>query len=394
MSAILAVDGASKRYLVRPERSLVLGLTRRHPPRPVWALRDVSISVEPGEVLAAIGRNGAGKSTLLKLCSGVTAATEGTIRRPRRVAPLIEVAAGFHPDLTGRENVEVNGRLLGIRPERLRAIFDDIVEFAELNAVIDQQVKQYSTGMLMRLGFAVAAHTEPELLIVDEVLAVGDLPFQHRCLERIKQMREGGAGVLFVSHDLGAVLSLSDRALLLHRGEMQAEGDPQSVVAAYHELLGREGLDVEQSAHDDDDIPLDDALSATHSSFTAPDGTVPSLWETGQRAEIAVRFRAVRDQSPGIIGLQIFNAGGGMISGWMGDEQSIPALRAGEEIDVRMAFTIPVNGGRYVIDVAVAAQDWTTLRWASRGFASFSVAEDKRRAGPVGLSIALDVEPT
>ena len=240
MSAVLLqASGVSKRYRVRTERSMALGLTRRARPKDVWALRELDLTVRAGEVVAVVGRNGAGKSTLLKLAAGVAHPTTGTLRRPRRTAPLIEVGAGFHPELTGRENIGVNARLLGLGTRQIAQVFDDVVAFSELSDVIDQPVRQYSSGMFMRLGFAVAIHTDPELLVVDEVLAVGDLPFQVRCLDRIREMRASGVGVLFVSHNLTAVLSLADRALLLDQGRLDTEGAVSEVVGRYHAMLAQ-----------------------------------------------------------------------------------------------------------------------------------------------------------
>src|SRR3954468_21853306 len=171
MNALLEASGLGKRYVIRPQRSVALSLMRKNRAREFWALRDLDLHVSAGEIVAIIGRNGAGKSTLLKLAAGVTRPTTGRMQRPERVAPLIEVGAGFHPELTGRENVEVNGRLLGLSRQEVAARFDDIVSFSELEGAIDQPVREYSSGMFMRLGFSVAVHTQPELLVVDEVLA-------------------------------------------------------------------------------------------------------------------------------------------------------------------------------------------------------------------------------
>jgi lipopolysaccharide transport system ATP-binding protein len=199
-----------------------------------WALSDVSFEVEPGEVVGIIGRNGAGKSTLLKLLSRITRPTAGAITLRGRVASLLEVGTGFHPDLTGRDNIFLNGAILGMQRAEIRRKFDDIVAFAEVDAFIDTPVKRYSSGMYVRLAFAVAAHLEPEILIVDEVLAVGDAAFQAKCLGKINEVSgRNGRTVLFVSHNMAAVQSLCGRGIFLDAGRVVAEGDTAAIVAAY-----------------------------------------------------------------------------------------------------------------------------------------------------------------
>jgi ABC-type polysaccharide/polyol phosphate transport system ATPase subunit len=213
----------SKRYCVR----------RRGYAREFWALRDVSLDVQRGEALGVIGRNGAGKSTLLKLLAGITAPTEGEIVITGRLAALIEVGSGFHPELTGRENVYLSGAILGMRRREIAAKFDRIVEFAGVAPFIDMPVKWYSSGMYVRLGFAIAAHLDPDVLLIDEVLAVGDAAFQKQCLERIRELRRGGTTAVFISHDLSAVEMLCDRAMLVEGGRITLGGEPGLVTAEY-----------------------------------------------------------------------------------------------------------------------------------------------------------------
>jgi lipopolysaccharide transport system ATP-binding protein len=198
-----------------------------------WALKDVSFDVRQGEVLGIIGRNGAGKSTLLKLLSQITAPTKGCIKMKGRVASLLEVGTGFHPDLTGRENVFLNGAILGMARADITRKFDEIVAFAEVEKFIDTPVKHYSSGMYLRLAFAVAAHLEPEILVVDEVLAVGDAAFQKKCLGTMGSVAHAGRTVLFVSHNMPAIRSLCHRAILLQAGRQAMSGSATSVVASY-----------------------------------------------------------------------------------------------------------------------------------------------------------------
>lgn len=198
-----------------------------------WALDDVSFEVQPGEVLGIIGRNGAGKSTLLKILSRITEPTRGEAVLRGRVASLLEVGTGFHPELTGRENVYLNGAILGMKKREIDARFDEIVAFAEMEKFIDTPVKRYSSGQSVRLGFAVAAHLETEILMVDEVLAVGDVAFQQKCLRRMREMTEAERTVLFVSHNMLAIQKLCTRCILLGKGKVETEGDAATVAERY-----------------------------------------------------------------------------------------------------------------------------------------------------------------
>lgn len=198
-----------------------------------WALHDVSFQVRRGEVLGIIGANGAGKSTLLKILARIIRPTGGYVRVNGRLRALIEVAAGFHPDLTGRENIFLNGAILGMRVSEIKARFDEIVEFSGIGPFLDTPVKRYSSGMFARLGFAVAAHLEPDILLVDEVLAVGDAAFQAKCLGKMEHVAGEGRTVIFVSHNMRAVMQLCDRVILLEHGRIVREGPPEQVVDAY-----------------------------------------------------------------------------------------------------------------------------------------------------------------
>jgi homopolymeric O-antigen transport system ATP-binding protein len=198
-----------------------------------WALREVSFSVAEGEVIGVVGRNGAGKSTLLKLLSRITPPSEGRIRLGGRVASLLEVGTGFHPELSGRENIYMNGAILGMTRREIRSHFDSIVEFAEVERFLDTPIKRYSSGMYVRLAFAVAAHLEPEILLVDEVLAVGDGEFQRKCLGRIAGVARSGRTVLFVSHNLAAIQQVTTRCLLLDGGRLACDGATSEVLATY-----------------------------------------------------------------------------------------------------------------------------------------------------------------
>ena len=226
----------------------------------IHALRDVSFEVAQGEVVGLIGRNGAGKSTLLKVLSRITEPSSGRIAIRGRVASLLEVGTGFHPELTGRENVFLNGSILGMSRTEVKARFDSIVEFAGVEKFIDTPVKRYSTGMYVRLGFSVAAHLQTEILIVDEVLAVGDLEFQRRCLGKMDEAAQSGRTVLFVSHSMPMIASLCRRALLMHEGQLLADGPPSDVIHSYQSGPSASSASVayenERTRPGDDDVRL------------------------------------------------------------------------------------------------------------------------------------------
>lgn len=252
MSVAISVQSVSKRYRIRTtDRTAMYRtlrddlanlagapmrlLTRRSlsPREDFWALKDVSFDVQPGDVVGIIGRNGAGKSTLLKILSRITRPTEGCVRLRGRVASLLEVGTGFHPELTGRENIFLSGAVLGMKHVEIRRRFDEIVAFAEVERFLDTPVKHYSSGMYVRLGFAVAAHLESEILIIDEVLAVGDAIFQKKCLGKMEDVASGGRTVLFVSHNMTAVKSLCQTALLIDAGQLKGCGAARTVADDY-----------------------------------------------------------------------------------------------------------------------------------------------------------------
>jgi lipopolysaccharide transport system ATP-binding protein len=254
MRPIIEVRNLSKRYrlgqLATVQPTLRETLTRglkypfdrlsgRKPPEPkiLWALQNISFEIQPGEVVGIIGRNGAGKSTLLKVLSRIIKPTTGEVDIYGSVGSLLEIGTGFHPDLTGRENIFLNGAIIGMRREEIRNKFDEIVAFAELEEFLDTPIKYYSSGMHLRLAFAVAAHFEPEILILDEVLAVGDAAFQQKCLIKMKDVSSQGRTIFFVSHDLTSIERMCRRVFLIDAGRLKDDGHPSTVIAGYLETL-------------------------------------------------------------------------------------------------------------------------------------------------------------
>ncbi|XAL98846.1 ABC transporter ATP-binding protein [Phycisphaeraceae bacterium D3-23] len=273
-------------------------LRRASAPKPEWfeALRGVSFDVRPGEVLGVIGRNGAGKSTLLKLLARITEPTSGSATLHGRVGSLLEVGTGFHPELSGRENIYLNGAILGMKRREITRQFDAIVDFAEIERFLDTPVKRYSSGMYVRLAFAVAAHLEPEVLLIDEVLAVGDAGFQRKCLGKMSDIAGSGRTVLFVSHDMGAVAKLCDRVMLLDQGQVQSITEPGPAIHQYLQLAA----DWRSDPAGVFSGPLTDALSFTgltindlpedQPQIINPDDTL-TLRVTGHASEAVPAFR-------------------------------------------------------------------------------------------------------
>jgi lipopolysaccharide transport system ATP-binding protein len=253
----------------------------------IWAMRDISFEVHAGDRVGIIGRNGAGKSTLLKVLTRITPPTEGRAELVGTVGSLLEVGTGFHPELTGRENIYLNGAILGMKRVEVRAKFDEIVEFSEIGSYLDTPVKRYSSGMYVRLAFAVAAHLEPDILVVDEVLAVGDLEFQKKCLGRMSDVAREGRTVLFVSHNMGAIASLCSRAVLLDAGKLIADGPTQDVIGTY---ISR-GLDLSGTMEwpDPDTAPGWDTVKI-RAVRVSQDGVVTSDVEIDKEVSVEVDF--------------------------------------------------------------------------------------------------------
>ncbi len=291
----LRFDGVSKRYRIRRDEADTGGggplgrAARRLMARPTdfWAVRDVSFEVRRGEALGIIGHNGAGKSTVLKLLSSITSPTRGEITIRGRLSALIEVGSGFHPELTGRENVFLNGSILGMPRREIARKLDSILAFAGVEQFADTPVKRFSSGMYVRLGFSIAAHLDPDVLLLDEVLAVGDAVFQEKCLTRIDELRRAGTTIVFISHDLGAVERLCDRALLLDHGQVAAEGLPRDVIAAYERgaVAGAPAEDARVAAEDG-------PVRITGAALHTPDGAPTRAVGTGHPLTIRLSYQA------------------------------------------------------------------------------------------------------
>jgi homopolymeric O-antigen transport system ATP-binding protein len=319
----------------------------------MWALRGVSFEVKQGEILGIIGSNGAGKSTLLKILSRVTAPTKGEVRIKGRIASLLEVGTGFHPELTGRENIFLNGAILGMRKAEIRTKLDEIVAFAEIDTYVDTPVKRYSSGMYVRLAFAVAAHLDPEILIVDEVLAVGDAEFQKKCLGKMDSVARAGRTVLFVSHSINAITTLCTQALVLKIGRLAFVGGVTSALTEYG--AATEVADVTEFSSEGLDSNLRRMTMFNNSAN--PPGVVNPLDEV--MFEIEFHARALLEKPQ--IGIALTNFKGDRVfavGSWLGPEQ-LPAIKGART--VRIAFTMPpIVPGRYTLDVGLYDTDTQT----------------------------------
>ena len=277
MPAAVELIGMSKEYTKLEERAMLLRslLPFARPKRSVLhALSDIDLKVDVGETVGVLGRNGAGKSTLLRVLAGVSRPSSGIARIRGRVAPLLSVGVGFHPEMSGRENVYINGMLLGLSSAEIDERFDEIVDFAEIASFIDTPVKFYSSGMFMRLGFSVAVHVDPQVLLVDEVLAVGDLAFQLKCFDRMRELKERGTTIVIVSHSMHAIRLLCPRAILLRHGHLELDGDVEEVIARHHELLS-DGGDAADASHADDGVV--GGVSVVRRDLLGPDGPTHHL---------------------------------------------------------------------------------------------------------------------
>ena len=329
------------------------GLTRasrREPVEKFWALNDVSFDVAHGDVIGIIGRNGSGKSTLLKILSRIVEPTTGIIDLEGRVGSLLEVGTGFHPDLTGRENVFLSGAILGMRRAEIASKFDEIVEFAEVERFIDTQVKHYSSGMYMRLACSVAAQLEPDILVVDEVLAVGDAAFQKKCLGKMGTVARHGRTVLFVSHNMGAVVSLCSRALLLDAGRLVLDADPMTVAARYQATL--------TAPTQTTDLADADHFGTGKARFVSlrivperRDGTTREMMCPGSRLRIETRIEAYATVESANVGITIYDATGyRLVDANTAMQGRFVSMAAGEQADISFALDdVRLKPGSYLV---------------------------------------------
>lgn len=350
----VALRGVSKRFTLYhqggsglKERVLGLARGRQGSREQFWALRDVDVEIPRGETFGLIGHNGCGKSTLLQIVAGILTPDSGEVSTVGRITSLLELGAGFSPDLSGRENIFLNASLHGVPASIIRAKFDEIVEFAELGRFIDTPVRNYSSGMYMRLGFAVAAHLDPEIVLVDEALAVGDEAFQRKCLRKITEFQQRGVTVVLVSHDLLLVERLCSRACLLQRGQVVAIGPTTDVVSRYHQIAAAAGEVAGEYRWGSRvvEIPRVTLLDADNQPVTSV--------QTGDTLTIAFRYHAETPYARPVFGLAIYHEDGTHLTGpnTRTGGLEIPAVQGDGEVRYTIP-RLPLLPGRYVVSVS------------------------------------------
>jgi len=363
--------------------------------REFWALRDVSFEVRRGEALGIIGHNGAGKSTALKLLAGVTAATRGRVRVDGRFAALIELGAGFHPDLTGRENVYLNGSIIGLRKAEIDRQLDSIVDFAGIEKFIDTPVKRYSSGMQARLGFAVAAHVEPDVLLIDEVLSVGDWAFQQKCMKRMEEYRRDGTAIVFVSHNMNAIASLCSKAILLRAGEVMASGSPKEVIDHYTKVAYTVVSDEEAAqATDLEHGRITHHMKIVGADIYDGDGRPVRSFLPGQSATVVLRLCAQRDVEEPIIGIGLRNSEATWVYGTNTGLQKIPTgkILAGEELRVAITLTLNLCVGAYSLSASAAPAEGQIMMDWRENLVAFDVLGQQTANGIADLKASISLQ--
>lgn len=360
----IRAEGLSKSYRIDHEakanyrtlRESLVSLATRPLRRPVegrhetiWALKDVTFEVQRGEALGIIGRNGAGKSTLLKILARITRPTAGRAEVYGRLGSLLEVGTGFHPELTGRENIFLNGAILGMRRHEIQRLFDEIVAFAETERFLDTPVKRYSTGMYMRLAFAVAAHLRTDILVVDEVLAVGDAAFQARCLGKMEDVASQGRTVLFVSHNMAAVAQLCTRALLLDAGSVRVEGSADQVIAGYLSGASQEGHVNFRHRRDPAEIR---GAAFDWAELRDADGNARSDYSIGDDITVAFRLRLAPDRPGTKLAVSLRAADGTPLAHVVDDDSGFALRRDEDSWDVSIRFAdVRFYPGSYLVSL-------------------------------------------
>ena len=361
----ISISGVGKAYKKYPSRWhrlaewLLPGIHRKHALH--WVIRDVSFKVNPGDAVGIIGLNGAGKSTLLKMIAGTTLPTEGKVTMQGRVAALLELGMGFHPDFTGRENALMAGQLLGLRSEEVERLMPEIEAFAEIGAYIDAPVRVYSSGMQVRLAFSVATAVRPDVLIIDEALSVGDTYFQHKSFERIRKFRDAGTTLLIVSHDRQAIMSLCDRAILLNDGAMAMEGAPDAVMDYYNALLAdHQNQQVEQIVQNDGKVQtVSGTLEVRIASVALVDESDQpvELVRVGQNLQLSIEAVCDKPVLDLVAGFMIRDRLGQAVFGTNSCHGglSVTDLNAGERIVFVFDFLANLGEGSYSVTVALHA---------------------------------------
>ncbi len=391
----IEVHGVSKRFRLSTDRQSslkekVIHHRKRAKPVDFWALSDIDFDVAEGHTVGLIGHNGSGKSTLLKCTGGILQPTTGEIRVRGRLASLLELGAGFHSDLTGRENVFLNGSILGLSKRDIAKRFDDIVAFAELEKFIDQQVKHYSSGMYVRLGFSVATNVDPDVLLVDEVLAVGDESFQRKCLDRIKTFQREGRTIVFVTHGADLVRQICDRAVVLDQGKMMVHGTPSEAVRVFRDtLLTSGGLD---GSTDSTVAEHDQRVRIRTVSVDYPEPG-RSYVKTGEKLTVSVGYEAVEPVDDAVFVMSLHGQDGHIVYGintWAAGHR-LPTLQGEGEIAF-VVESLALLEGHYPLTVGVhSLEGGITFDWREQHEHVDVVSPGNQAWGAVNLPIQIDL---
>ncbi|MEW6471858.1 MAG: ABC transporter ATP-binding protein [Actinomycetota bacterium] len=399
MAAAIEVDRVTKKFKLYKEKPTSLKERILHFRRVRWepftALDDISLDVEAGTTVGLLGHNGSGKSTLLKCMAGILQPTSGSVRTVGRVASLLELGAGFHPDLSGRENVYLNGSILGLKRAEVDRVFDDIVGFAELESFIDTPVKHYSSGMYVRLGFAVAINVDPEILLVDEVLSVGDESFQRKCIDKVRAFQAEGRTIVVVTHAADLVRQMCDKAAALERGVLVAEGDPNDVIREFRERLLKAATPTEEMTREwagTEIAPTWGRVKIVDARvvYATPDQEAAA---PGEPMHLVVTLEAAEPVEDVVVGIAIYNSTGYLVFGTNTEHHGIDLGTVAGRTTISYDLTdVPLLDGTYAVTFGVHTRgglvydSWEQLR-------RFEVAAPGRDIGVARLPVTIRVDP-
>jgi len=387
----ISIDGISKRFNLYAEKASSLKerivRLRRSKAREFWALRDVSYEIPAGRTVGLVGANGSGKTTLLKVIGGIIRPTAGTVTTRGRIAALLELGAGFHPELTGRENVYLNASILGLTKKETDRHFDAIVAFAELESFIDQQVKYYSSGMFVRLGFAVAVHVDPQILLVDEVLAVGDEGFQRKCIERVKQFQAEGRTIVFVTHAVDLVRRICDEAVMLDHGKVAASGDVESVISELRTVL------LQQHAYYAGEQGTRD-LEIVSAEVYDDQGRTGAAFHPGDTVVVQVDLKANTPVENPVVSIGLTDGDDQFVFGTNTDwrQQRWPVFEGKQRVKFVLRG-IPFVEGRYSVTLGAHSRDVSTVYHSLENHLFFDVSRGEENTGRVFIPVEVQVEP-
>lgn len=395
----IRLTGVGKRYVQTQQSDTTLlrrlGSLGRHKSRSeLWALRDLDITVDKGETIGVIGRNGSGKTTLLRMLSGVSAPTVGTVRVVGSVAPLIGIGVGFNAELTGRENVYANGRLLGMSDAKVRRDYDSIVDFSEIEGFLDTPVKYYSSGMFLRLAFSVAIHTEPDVLILDEILAVGDLAFQIKCMDRMRQIQNAGTTIVIVTHNLHTLDRTAPRAILLSHGKAVYDGPTEQAIGRMHEVMQQESRDRSSRLQQEGEGPT--FLGGAEVSLDLVDtaGVRQRTFQTGHDIVLQVEATFDEDVRDPRLGVMLAPIG---LGSPLYTTFTLPGAYSGQHgpgrpLEAQVRLDNPLLAGGYTVTVALHHGEENTMLGTTRPESFYVSSPEVHGGGLVDLKAAITIQ--